>query len=385
MASPPTVMVCFGTRPEVIKLAPVIARLEADGLLDPLVVTTAQHRQMLDQMLEVFGLTPEVDLDLMRPDQDLAGLTARAVAGLGRVIDDRRPAAVLVQGDTTSALCGALAGFYMDVPVGHVEAGLRTGDPRHPFPEEINRRLVAPLARWHFCPTAEAASNLRREGIDPQSILVSGNTVIDALLATAACPLPHEDAELLPVKRAPFRILVTMHRRETQGERQRELCRMIARLAARPGVEVIFPVHLSPSVRASVMYELAGRDVYLLEPLSYPALVHALTTSDLVLSDSGGIQEEAPSLGVPVFVMRTTTERPEGIAAGCARLVGTDPATIEQQVISLLANPQEHARMARAESPYGDGRAARRIVERLYRDLLPPTGAQSASVEVMAA
>ena len=365
------VMVCFGTRPEVIKLAPVIEHLRASPWLAPLPVTTGQHREMLDQMLDVFGMVPDVDLGLMRPGQDLAELTGRAMIELGRVLSVHRPAAILVQGDTTTAMCAALAAFYAAVPVAHVEAGLRTNDPRRPFPEEINRRLVAPLARWHFCPTQRSAENLLREGVPPETVSVTGNTVIDALLSTVARPLPAQLARHIPRKRAERRILVTLHRRETQGEAQRRLCRMLAHVARRPDVEILFPVHLSPAVRRSVDAELAGRDgVHLLDPLDYRSFVHVLRSSDIVVTDSGGVQEEAPSLGVPVLVMRDTTERPEGVAAGCARLCGTEPEAVELEIGRLLDNPDAYRAMAGAANPYGDGTAGRQIVRRLERDLL---------------
>jgi UDP-N-acetylglucosamine 2-epimerase (non-hydrolysing) len=364
-------MICFGTRPEAIKVAPVVARLAAHDALDVVTVSTAQHREMLDQMLSTFGIVPDVDLGLMRPRQDLAQLTARAVSALAAVIADHQPDAVLVQGDTTTALCAALAAFYAGVPVGHIEAGLRTNDIRRPFPEEVNRRLVARLARWHFCPTQGAAANLRAESATPEAILVTGNTVIDALLATARRPLSTSERDQLPPKRADRRILVTLHRRETQGDAQRELCRMLARVAERPDVEILFPVHLSPGVRESVHAELAGRaNVHLVEPLDYPVFVHALSTSDLVLTDSGGIQEEAPSFGVPVLVLRDTTERPEGVAAGCVRLSGTRPEAVEADLTELLDDEGAYRAMAHVANPYGDGRAAERIVERLARDLL---------------
>jgi UDP-N-acetylglucosamine 2-epimerase (non-hydrolysing) len=307
----------------------------------------------------------------MRERQELAELTGRAVMKLGRLLAEQRPAAVVVQGDTTTAMCAALAAFYAEIPVAHVEAGLRTNDPRRPFPEEINRRLVAPLTRWHFCPTAQSGKNLLREGVSPAAVHVTGNTVIDALLATVRRPLPAALRRRIPPKRSPRRILVTLHRRETQGEAQRRLCRMLAELARRDDVEVLFPVHLSPAVRASVAAELTGRDgVHLLEPLDYQSFVHALRTSDLVVTDSGGVQEEAPSLGVPVLVMRDTTERPEGIAAGCARLCGTEPEGVRQEVVRLLDDPAAYAAMARAVNPYGDGTAGWQIVRRLERDLV---------------
>jgi UDP-N-acetylglucosamine 2-epimerase (non-hydrolysing) len=375
------VLVCFGTRPEIIKLAPVIDELRRSATLDPLTVTTGQHRQMLDQMLEVFGIVPDVDFGLMRPCQDLAELTGRAIMALGAAVAAHEPAAIVVQGDTTTAMCAALAGFYADVPVAHVEAGLRTNDPRRPFPEEINRRLVGQLAQWHFCPTWSSAENLLLAGTAPSSVQVTGNTVIDALLAMLDRPLPAELRHVLPPKRALRRILVTLHRRETQGESQRRLCEMLAQIAQRPDVEVLFPVHMSPAVRASVRAELEGRDgVHLMEPLSYRTFVHALRTSDLVITDSGGIQEEAPALGLPVLVIRDKTERPEGVEAGCAVLCGTDPDGVNAQVQRLLDDPVAYQAMANAPNPYGDGTAASQIVGRLERDLAPAARAVAPAV-----
>lgn len=363
-------MVCFGTRPEAIKVAPVITQLQSDPELEVVTVTTGQHREMLDQMLEAFGLTPDVDLALMRERQDLAELSARALTALGEQMRRLTPDAVLVQGDTTTAFCGALAAFYAQIPVGHIEAGLRTGDPANPFPEEINRRLVAPLARWHFCPTDRSAFNLRAEGVPSESILVTGNTVIDQLLITAGQAAPDLTGYGVPPKGARRRILVTLHRRETQGELQRRLCAMLARVAQRPDVEIVFPVHLSPAVRESVLAELGGAaDVHCVEPLDYVAFVHALRETDLIVTDSGGIQEEAPSLGVPVLVMRETTERPEGVAAGCVRLSGTRPEDVERDIVELLDDRAQYKRMATTANPYGDGRASERIVARLRCDL----------------
>jgi UDP-N-acetylglucosamine 2-epimerase (non-hydrolysing) len=362
------VLVCFGTRPEVIKLAPVVAALEADGRFELLRVTTGQHREMLDQMLATFGLEVDVDLALMSPRQELYSLAGRALLALGPVIEEHAPDALLVQGDTTTAFCAGFAGFYGRVPVGHVEAGLRTDDPQRPFPEEINRRLITPVARWQFCPTEGAADNLRSEGVPEDEILVTGNTVIDALLSIAA---RSDEARYLPPKRRARRIVVTLHRRETHGEPQRRLCAMLAAVAQREDVEIVFPVHLSPVVRESVFSELEGMDnVHLIEPCEYLTFVALMNTADLIVSDSGGVQEEAPSLDVPVLVMRDTTERPEGIDAGCALLSGTDPDGVRRDIESLLDSPERYAAMAAAPNPYGDGRASQRIVDRLARDLL---------------
>jgi UDP-N-acetylglucosamine 2-epimerase len=365
------VMVCFGTRPEVIKLAPVIHRLDHSSTLAPLVVTTAQHREMLDQMLGSFAIVPDVDLDLMRPNQRLAELTGAAVAAISNVIERARPDALVVQGDTTTAMCAALAGFYSGVPVGHVEAGLRSHDPRAPFPEEVNRRIVSQIATWHFCPTEGAAENLRAENHDRGTIEVTGNTIVDALIATRGrLATRHRPPGPSPDPRTR-RILVTLHRRETQGESQRELCRMLARIAGdADDIEVVLPVHLSPAVRASVLPMLSGRpNVLLSEPLDYEEFVGLMAGSHLIVTDSGGIQEEASALGVPVVVMRDTTERPEVIVAGCARLSGTDPRAVERDIKAILGDLELHARMASAGCPYGDGHAAMRIVARLERDV----------------
>lgn len=385
-ASRPRVMVCFGTRPEAIKLAPVIRRLAEEPQLELCSVTTAQHREMLDQMLTAFGLEPDVDLGLMRSGQGLSELAARAIVGVDRLIAERRPDALLVQGDTTTALSAALAAHHAGVAVGHVEAGLRTGDPGDPFPEETNRRLLASLARWHFCPTERSVENLLAENVGRADILRTGNTVVDALHRIAEAPLEPGELALLPPRSASRRILVTLHRRETQGEAQRALCSMLAVIAAeRPDVEIVFPVHLSPAVRASVPAELASlANVHLLDPLPYRTFVHLLRSADLVLTDSGGIQEEAPSFGVPLLVMRNATERPEGIAAGCARLAGTDPTAVAAELGTLLDDADAYARMARAANPYGDGRAAERIVRRLARDLAPAREETTASELTMA-
>jgi UDP-N-acetylglucosamine 2-epimerase (non-hydrolysing) len=369
--APKTVMVCIGTRPEAIKLAPVIGALERHGMT-PYVVSTAQHREMLDQMFASFDLEPDVDLGLMRPRQSLATLTASAIEGLADVLEEVRPDALIVQGDTTTAMSAALAGFYAGVPVAHVEAGLRTNDQRSPFPEEINRRLVSEIATWHFCPTETSAQNLVREYISPKCIEVTGNTVIDALHATIERQRREGFSPAgLPRKRTMRRILVTLHRRETQGEIQRELCKELAGICAtHPEVEIVFPVHLSPAVRASVLTELGDVDrVHLIDPVGYDEFVSLLASSDLVVTDSGGVQEEAPSLDVPVLVMRDNTERPEGVAAGCARLCGTTPEALRVHVEQLLASHDDYVAMSSAPSPYGDGKASDRIAKRMAKDL----------------
>jgi UDP-N-acetylglucosamine 2-epimerase (non-hydrolysing) len=354
------VVTILGTRPEVIKLAPLVAELRRTPETEAVVVSTGQHREMLVQMLEQFDLETDVDLDVMRPEQRLSDLTAELVRGLGDTLAGLRPDWVVVQGDTSTTLCGALAAFYEGVPVAHVEAGLRSGDDRSPFPEETNRRLVARLARLHLCPTPRNAANLLAEAVPEETVLVTGNTVIDALIWAV------ERARLLapPVPRTrPRRILLTLHRRESHGEAMRRVCSAVRALALRGDVEVVFPVHRSPAVRDVVFPELSGVEgVHLCEPLDYLALVHVLDSCDLVLSDSGGLQEEGPALGKPVLVLRDTTERTEAIDAGVARLVGTSPAVVIDAAARLLDDEAAYAAMAHPENPYGDGFASARIV-----------------------
>ena len=353
----------LGTRPEVIKLAPVIAELESDPGIESIVVATGQHREMLDQMLEQFELTADIDLDVMRPEQRLSDLSADLVRGLGDTLSGLRPDWVLVQGDTTTVLCGALAAFYEGVAVAHVEAGLRSGDSRSPFPEEANRRLVTRLASLHFCPTTGSASNLLREDVPAEQIIVSGNTVIDALHWAV------QRARLLPpvLPRTRLRrVFLTVHRRESHGEAMRGVCAAVRALAARGDTEIVFPVHPSPAVREIVLPELEEVEgVQLCDPVDYLTAVQLLDSCDIVLTDSGGLQEEAPALGKPVLVLRETTERPEAIEAGVAKLVGTGAAAIVGVVSRLLDDPQAYASMAHAESPFGDGRARFRIVRAL--------------------
>lgn len=362
------VVAVLGTRPEVIKLAPVVTALRRRRGAECVIVSTGQHREMLDQMLDQFELEADIDLDVMTPEQRLADLTAELVRGLGRAITSLRPNWIIVQGDTTTALCGALAGFYEGVRVAHVEAGLRTSDTRAPFPEEANRRLVARLANLHFCPTPRNAENLFAEGVAEESVLVTGNTVIDALHWAV------ERARLLHVpvpSTRPRRILLTLHRRESHGDAMRGVCHAVRRLADRGDVELVFPVHRSPAVRRVVFDELAGVEgVHLTDPLDYLSTVHVLDSSQLVLSDSGGLQEEAPALGKPVLVLRHSTERPEAIETGNARLVGTDQDLIVEAVNELLDDEAAYAAMARPESPFGDGQASLRIVEALAQHAL---------------
>jgi len=367
MPDRPTVLVIFGTRPEAIKLFPVIRVLQADARIDTRVCVSAQHRGMLDQVLEIAGIVPDIDLDLMEPGQSLDRLTARLLVGLGEAMDQVRPQRVIVQGDTATAMVGALAAYYRRIPVAHVEAGLRSGDIWHPFPEEVNRRIVAPIADLHFAPTETAAEALRRENIDPQTIYVTGNTVVDALLATTArIDQQPELAAGLDDLLARFAdkkiVLITTHRRENFGGGMENIARAIRRIAARPGVAVIFPVHPNPNVRAVMDRELGGlANVATIDPLDYPHFIRALGACHIVLTDSGGVQEEAPALGKPVLVMRETTERPEGITAGTARLIGTDEDRIVTGIFNLLDDKAAYLAMARAHNPFGDGHASARI------------------------
>jgi UDP-N-acetylglucosamine 2-epimerase (non-hydrolysing) len=365
------ILTVFGTRPEAIKLFPLIHALERDERFVSRVCVSGQHRGMLDQVLEMAEVQPNHDLDLMRPDQSLDALTAALLTGIGRVIDSERPDWVVVQGDTATAMSGALAAYYRKVPVAHVEAGLRSGNIYHPWPEEVNRRIVGSFAALHLAPTETAAQALLRENIAPKTIHVTGNTVIDALhwvtARIAAEPALASGLTQLEERFADKRIIgVTSHRRENFGEGMRAIAEAVTRLAARPDIAVIFPVHLNPNVRAVMNARLAGLDnVALIEPLDYPHFARLLDISTLMLTDSGGVQEEAPALGKPVLVMRETTERPEGVEAGTAKLVGTDADRIVAEATRLLDDPAAYAAMARAHNPFGDGNTAERIVELL--------------------
>ena len=369
------VLVIFGTRPEAIKLFPVVAALREIGGLDVRTCVTAQHRGLLDQVLAIAGITPDIDLDLMEPGQSLDRLTARLLTTLGEVMDAERPDRVIVQGDTATAMVGALSAYYRKVPVGHVEAGLRSGDIWQPWPEEINRRIVAPIADQHFAPTQTAADALRRENIDPATIHVTGNTVIDALHATrarlAAEPALASGLDGIAERFAGKRIvLVTTHRRENFGDGMASIAKAIRRIADRSDVAVLFPCHPNPNV-VEVMDRLLGdcANVARIEPLDYPHFVRALDLCHVALSDSGGVQEEAPALGKPVLVMRETTERPEGVAAGTARLVGTHADRIVSEISTLLDDEGAYQAMARAHNPFGDGHASPRIA-RVVADAL---------------
>lgn len=375
MDKPQKIMVVFGTRPEAIKLFPVVAALQADPRFTPVVCVSAQHRQMLDQVLAIAGLVPDHDLDLMKPDQTLDGLTAALLTELGKVMDAVQPDRVMVQGDTATAMAGALAAYYRKVPVDHVEAGLRSGNIYHPWPEEVNRKIIGAIASLHFAPTEVSEAALLRENVPAERVLVTGNTVIDALhwvtdRIKADPALAGGLAELEARFEGKRIIGVTTHRRENFGGGMEAIAEAIRQIAARPDVAVIFPVHLNPNVRAVMNTALAGLDnVALIEPLDYPHFARLLSIADIMLTDSGGVQEEAPALGKPVLVMRETTERPEGVSAGTARLVGTETATIVTEIFTLLDDKAAYASMAQAHNPFGDGHAARRIVERLGNEI----------------
>jgi UDP-N-acetylglucosamine 2-epimerase (non-hydrolysing) len=360
------VLLVFGTRPEAIKLCPLYRYLEACAGFEARVCVTAQHRAMLDQVLKIFGVTPNYDLDLMLPSQTLAQSMSRILAALEAVIAADKPDMVVVQGDTTTTLAGAMTAFYQKIPVGHVEAGLRTGDLRQPFPEEMNRVVTARLASLHFAPTECSARNLLAEGVDPARVHVTGNTGIDAVLQVsgdlAAGRLRGRDWPGLDPSRKL--IAVTAHRRESFGEGFEQICNALARLAARPDVQIVYPVHLNPNVREPVTARLASLPgVLLMEPLDYVSFVDLMRRAYILLTDSGGIQEEGPSLGKPVLVMREKTERPEAVEAGTVKLVGTDEDRIVAEAGRLLDDPKEYARMQRVHNPYGDGFASQRIAE----------------------
>jgi len=362
------VMVVFGTRPEAIKMAPLVTALKQQPSLQTIVAVTAQHRQMLDQVLDLFAITPDEDLNVMQPGQTLSGLTSRIVQGMEQVIAKHAPDIVLVHGDTTTTFATSLAAFYQRTAVGHVEAGLRTGNLLSPWPEEANRKLTGVLANLHFAPTEQSAQNLRDENVDEARIHVTGNTVIDALLAVVAKiqqtpALEKELAARFPFLDASKRlILVTGHRRENFGDGFEQICHALKAIADRGDTQVVYPVHLNPNVQEPVRRILADQPaVHLIDPLEYLPFVFLMSRCHLIITDSGGVQEEAPSLGKPVLVMRDTTERPEAINAGTVKLVGTRTGNIIEQANLLLDDPSAYAQMAFANNPYGDGSAARRI------------------------
>jgi UDP-N-acetylglucosamine 2-epimerase (non-hydrolysing) len=366
-SNPKTRVLCvFGTRPDAVKMAPVVLELQKYAEdFDVSVVVTGQHREQLDQVLRVFGITPDHDLAIMQHGQTLVQITTRALEGLDAWLRDHPADLCLAQGDTTTTFVAALAAFYHKVPFGHVEAGLRTGNPYDPFPEEMNRRLAGVLTRWHFAPTEPSRDNLLAEGIAPETIYVTGNTSIDALRSVAAQSYRFDDPELRAVVESDRRlILVTAHRRENWGEPMANIARALARLAGEfSDSEIVVPQHKNPIVRDTLRPILADLPrVHLVEPQEYVPFVKLMQRAGLILTDSGGVQEEAPTLGVPILVLRQTTERPEGVTAGTAKLIGTDEETIVTEARRLLTDPAAHAEMARNVNPYGDGNAAERIV-----------------------
>jgi UDP-N-acetylglucosamine 2-epimerase (non-hydrolysing) len=360
------VMTVFGTRPEAIKMCPLVQELRRHpDTLEPIVAVTAQHREMLDQVLDLFGIVPDYDLNIMQGGQTLYDVTTRALTGLKEVMEKARPDLVLVHGDTTTTFAGALAAYYLQIPVGHVEAGLRTGNKYSPFPEEMNRKLTGAIADLHFAPTTTSRDNLLRENVDPAAIFVTGNTVIDALATTVQADYRFDDPVVEEaLSRHPRLLVMTTHRRENLGEPMRHVYRAVKdALAQCPDVAAVFPVHKNPKVREVVQAELAGQDrVYLTEPMDYQPFANLMSRASVILTDSGGIQEEAPALGKPVLVLRGTTERPEAVAAGTVRLVGTDYDAVRNETLRLLTDRSYYQSMAEAVNPYGDGQACRRIV-----------------------
>lgn len=378
-------MLIFGTRPEAIKMAPIISCLKTNTKnLRPIVCVTAQHREMLDQVLNIFNIIPDYDLNIMRPSQDLFSITANTLMGLKSILMEKQPDMVLVQGDTTTAFIAGLAAYYLKIPVGHVEAGLRTYNKYSPFPEEVNRRLLSALVDIHFAPTDWAKSNLLKEGVPASKIVVTGNTVVDALLAIKRRQQTESTGKLwkeyfrkswnltIPEKTTDKKlILVTGHRRENFGKSFRNICFALKKIAlARKDVVIVYPVHFNPNVQLPVKVILGGvANIYLIKPLEYEPFIYLMDHAYLILTDSGGIQEEAPSLGRPVLVMRDTTERPEGIKVGVVKLVGTDKKRIVNDTLELLDNKKLYKKMSKAINPYGDGKAAERIVRVLVKML----------------
>ena len=368
----PSVMPIFGTRPEAIKMAPIINALSESSAFECIVTVTGQHREMLDQVNELFGIVPDYDLDILQPGQTLSAIMTRTIDGLDKLFATTKPDAVIVQGDTTTSTAGAIAAFYHGIPVVHVEAGLRSGNLFSPFPEEANRKITSQIASLHLAPTATSKANLLAEGIAEESIVVTGNTVIDALLATVDMNVPFTDAHLEAKAVSAHRILlVTTHRRENQGDAMRGMGRALARIAhAEPDLLIVLPAHKNPVVRDAVIPALEGlENVVITEPLAYGEFTRMLSMAHIVLTDSGGVQEEAPSLGKPVLVMRDNTERPEAVHAGTVSLIGTEEETIVAEVLNLLNDPVSYESMANATNPYGDGQAAGRTVAALQQML----------------
>ncbi len=371
-------MAVFGTRPEAIKMAPVVLELKKHvHSVETIVAVTAQHRQMLDQVLHLFKIKPDYDLDIMAQGQTLFDITSRAMMGLKEVLEREKPDLVLVHGDTTTTFAGALASYYEQVPVGHVEAGLRTGDIYSPFPEEMNRKLTGSIAAFHFAPTMRAKENLLRENVNERSVYVTGNTVIDALMKTVRHDYDFADESLRSVDFEHRRvILLTTHRRENLGEPMRHIYRALRSIVNEiDDTEIVFPVHRNPLVRKVVNEELAGLDrIHLIEPLDYEPFANLMSRSYLVLTDSGGIQEEAPSLGKPVLVLRNTTERPEAVKAGTVALIGTEKDVVYNMTKHLLTDAAAYSAMSNAVNPYGDGKSSERIVQAILHEL---TGSRS--------
>ena len=368
MANKLKVMTVFGTRPEAIKMAPVVLELNEHKDIETVVAVTAQHREMLDQVLRLFKITPDYDLDIMAASQTLFDITNKALAGLEHVLRESKPDIVLVHGDTTTTFVGALAAYYQQIDVGHVEAGLRTGNKYSPFPEEMNRKLTGAIADLHFAPTQTSKANLLHEGVDAAKIFVTGNTVIDALHQTVRKDFTFEDRLLKDIDYDNKRIiLVTTHRRENLGEPMRHVYKALRKLTETfDDVEIVFPVHKNPKVREVVNEELGNLDkVHLIDPLDYEPFANLMSRSTLILTDSGGVQEEAPALGKPVLVLRDTTERPEAVKAGTVKLIGTDSDRVFNESKLLLTNELEYEKMAKSTNPYGDGKAASRIVASL--------------------
>lgn len=366
------VMTVFGTRPEAIKMCPLVLEMRKHpDEIEPLVAVTAQHREMLDQVLHLFGITPDYDLNIMSAGQTLYDVTEKALRGLQKVLEEAKPDLVLVHGDTTTTFAGALAAFYAQIPVGHVEAGLRTGNKFSPFPEEMNRKLTGALADYHFAPTATSKANLLRENVPEAKIVVTGNTVIDALKTTVKKDYRFDDDALHEVLDSGKRlILMTTHRRENLGEPMRHVYKALCEvLRTHPNVEAIFPVHKNPKVRQIVDEELGHLpQVHLIEPLDYEPFANLMARVDIVLTDSGGIQEEAPALGKPVLVLRDTTERPEAVSAGTVKLIGTAYEDVLRETNLLLDDAVHYRSMAEAVNPYGDGEACARIVNRILKE-----------------
>lgn len=364
-------MTVFGTRPEAIKMCPLVLEMHKyPEYIEPIVAVTAQHREMLDQVLELFHIKPDYDLNIMASGQTLYDITTRALNGLKEVIEDAKPDMVLVHGDTTTTFAGALAAFYAQVPVGHVEAGLRTGNKYSPYPEEMNRKLTGSIADMHFAPTSTSKENLLKENVNPEAIMVTGNTVIDALQTTVKANYEFADAEFNKIfARGNRLILMTTHRRENLGEPMRNVYKALRMvLETHADVEAIFPVHKNPKVREIVQEELGGLErVHLIEPMDYEPFANLMGKVDIVLTDSGGIQEEAPALGKPVLVLRDTTERPEAVDAGTVKLVGTGYEDVLREANLLLDDPAHYQKMAEAANPYGDGKACERIIRAILQ------------------